>query len=672
MSRFWVISPNVWNDSSQEGWKQWIEEEHKIAVGRKMDDKEGGKQFANDISIGDTVLVAQGSNKNKKLFLAGIVYSEAKESDNDGYYQWRQLENVLSKQELEELNIQFSSKNKFGESKQHGTLYFMELNNPADKKIINKIEKSIEEKYSMQPYIDLLKQQKNIVLTGAPGTGKTFLAKQIAKEMTKEASIANPVDSIEQDPISVLKNTLESMDDKNEDIKEYKYLLEEFNLKFPKDQLKDLTLEQYCLGTENYKNTFSYWVEYKLKKIGYFFPGTSFGHYIYFSVKEDKYVSKDEDSSPEDIMKKIANSIYSLVNEKSDKNMEVELTSAHKIKILHSYYPDEYFPIPSKKLTDNICDMFKIEKVEDEISKNKNILDFYRTHPQFKKYDVLLIKEALFKSFNLMDGEIIKDDKIVLEGDYSFVQFHPSYDYTDFVEGLRPYQKDNNEIGFELQNGIFKKLCIKAFNNPNKNYVMIIDEINRAELSKVFGELFFSIESGYRGEKGRVELQYSNLYKEDSDEYYDPFKYGFYVPENVYIIGTMNDIDRSIEPFDFAMKRRFAWHEIKPTDTCESMWKNKDWKDEAKKRMINLNNKISDKFSSAYEIGGSYFLKLNEPDNDFNELWKYHIEPVLKDYVKGRNDKKSLLDEFKTAFNTTSEEENKIQSNGTVDASSQE
>jgi len=607
------------------------------------------------------VAVSKAVSSGKELKYFNIDFSDedyGKFCDEDEIPNWIhgvQIEQLyrLSKKEIDSIDYSLIPK-------------FNPINNEKCQKQLKKYYDKHKYKLisdigkKMNDYIKILKHQKNIVLTGAPGTGKTYLARQIADGMV----LYN-----EKDPISILKNTLESMEDKNEDINEYKYLLEEFNLKFPKEQLKALTLEQYCLGIENYKNTFSYWVEYKLKKIGYFFPGTSLGHYIYFSVKENKYVSKDENSSPEDIMKKIANSIYSLVNEKSDKNMEVELTSAHKIKILHSYYPDEYFPIPSKKLTDNICDMFKIEKVEDEISKNKNILDFYHTHTQFKNYDILLIKEALFKSFNLVDGEIIKDDKIVLEGDYSFVQFHPSYDYTDFVEGLRPYQKDNNEIGFELKNGVFKKLCIKAFNNPNKNYVMIIDEINRAEISKVFGELFFSIDPGYRGEKGNVELQYSNLYKEEN---HDPFKDGFYVPENVYIIGTMNDIDRSIEPFDFAMKRRFAWHEIKPTDTYESMWEGFDWKEEAKNRMMHLNAKIKDKFSSAYEIGGAYFLKLNNLDNDFNKLWKYHIEPVLKDYVKGRNDADDLLVKFETAFNTTSEEENKIQSNGTVDDSSQE
>ena len=97
----------------------------------------------------------------------------------------------------------------------------------------------------------------------------------------------------------------------------------------------------------------------------------------------------------------------------------------------------------------------------------------------------------------------------------------------------------------------------KNIQNTEKKFVFIIDEINRGEISKIFGELFYSIEPAYRRASGRVQTQYSNLIPGD-----DIFKDGFYVPENVFIIGTMNDIDRSVESFDFAMRRRFAWREI--------------------------------------------------------------------------------------------------------------
>ena len=135
-----------------------------------------------------------------------------------------------------------------------------------------------------------------------------------------------------------------------------------------------------------------------------------------------------------------------------------------------------------------------------------------------------------------------------------FVQFHPSYDYTDFVEGLRPVSNGDGTIEFKLVDGIFKKFCQKARDvkktGGKDKFVFIIDEINRGEISKIFGELFFSIDKGYRGEKGSVSTQYANLHETDEK---------FYIPDNVYIIGTMNDIDRSVDTFDFAMRRRFRF-----------------------------------------------------------------------------------------------------------------
>ncbi len=145
--------------------------------------------------------------------------------------------------------------------------------------------------------------------------------------------------------------------------------------------------------------------------------------------------------------------------------------------------------------------------------------------------------------------ELEKDKK----EQFGFVQFHPSYDYTDFVEGLRPNYNAtvNSNLSFVLQYGTFKEFCRKAaisFNkNENKKFVFIIDEINRGEISKIFGELFFSIDPGYRGNNGIVKTQYHNLQPQDIDGAANPFHDGFYIPDNVYIIGTMNDIDRSVE-----------------------------------------------------------------------------------------------------------------------------
>lgn len=355
-----------------------------------------------------------------------------------------------------------------------------------------------------------------------------------------------------------------------------------------------------------------------------------------------------------------------------------------------------------------------------------------------------------------------------------FVQFHPSYDYTDFVEGLRPIEKGDGQMGFERRDGVFKEFCREAIKNlvdsaksvesltkemswqdkldrfvedaienetkyqlvngseftitemkgrsivvhneqnekttevtvngdeildlltnevqlnivrdirnyfqrkfgtqpdsyafvitkavramkqkmpeitankiDRKPFVFIIDEINRGEASKIFGELFYAIDPGYRGKKDHlVQTQYQNLVPET-----DVFAKGFYVPENVYILATMNDIDRSVESMDFAMRRRFTWHEITPDDT-ESMLDSLPCVDKAKETMHRLNKAIAetDGLGAAYMIGPAYFLKLKDNGEDFEKLWKMNIQPLLKEYLRGFRKTNEILEKFSKAY----------------------
>ena len=356
-----------------------------------------------------------------------------------------------------------------------------------------------------------------------------------------------------------------------------------------------------------------------------------------------------------------------------------------------------------------------------------------------------------------------------------FVQFHPSYDYTDFVEGLRPIEKSDGQVGFERKDGVFKEFCKKALKNivdseksieslskelsweeklqdfiedaiendikftlSNKSefsieaikgrviivhneqnekttriyvnaddiiqllsnevplnyvrdirtfferkfgsqpdsyayiitkeirkkknnkvvlssvnkidlkpFVFIIDEINRGEASKIFGELFYAIDPGYRGKTDvRVNTQYQNLIPES-----DVFADGFYVPDNVYIIGTMNDIDRSVESMDFAMRRRFTWKEVTPTET-QSMLETLPCADEAKKTMNRLNEEIAntDGLGTAYMVGPAYFLKLGNNGGDFLRLWNMNIAPLLKEYLRGFRKSDDILKKFSKAY----------------------
>ena len=249
------------------------------------------------------------------------------------------------------------------------------------------------------------------------------------------------------------------------------------------------------------------------------------------------------------------------------------------------------------------------------------------------------------------------------------VQFHPSYDYTDFVEGLRPVNQEDS-LGFQRMDGVFKKFCKEALQDGSHPYVFIIDEINRGEISKIFGELFYSIDRGYRGEKGRVNTQYQNLVKED-DKFYE----GFYVPENVYIIGTMNDIDRSVDSMDFALRRRFAWKEITAESRISMLDDEMAWGgrkpeqsviEELKRRMTNLNNCIIDQYpdqestpkaskdriglTKSYQIGASYFLKYMMYGN-FDDLWEYHLKGLLYEYLRGTSHIEEKIERLHTAYN---------------------
>ena len=254
-----------------------------------------------------------------------------------------------------------------------------------------------------------------------------------------------------------------------------------------------------------------------------------------------------------------------------------------------------------------------------------------------------IISNGYFDNYTLLTDEQKKQ--------IEFVQFHQSYDYSDFIEGLRPKVNNDGSIGFELRDGIFKKFVARAKKNyinaiskqeELKKYIFIIDEINRGEISKIFGELFFSIDPGYRGVAGEVSTQYSNLHKNPDEK--------FFIPEKQNIIGTMNDIDRSVDSFDFAMRRRFRFIEIKADERLEMLDVLGEKKEEAICRMTALNNEIAkvEDLNENYHIGGAYFLKLKTLN--FDKLWSDYLKPLLQDYVRGMYDEDIIMKKFEKAY----------------------
>lgn len=380
-----------------------------------------------------------------------------------------------------------------------------------------------------------------------------------------------------------------------------------------------------------------------------------------------------------------------------------------------------------------------------------------------KEISTDIISNGYFDDYTLLTDEQKKQ--------VEFVQFHPSYDYSDFVEGLRPKINDDGTMGFELQDGIFKKFVARARKNYEdsqksketiekeisaqeamtdffsnielgvdtfktingneftitsaddrhinisipgnatfnkltlnlddirkmlesgqkfdkikdittffgktfatqaysydfaiykaikakkgaaskakakqeelKKYIFIIDEINRGEISKIFGELFFAIDPGYRGRAGEISTQYSNLHSDPDDK--------FYIPDNVYIIGTMNDIDRSVDSFDFAMRRRFRFVELRADERLEMLasLENEELEAEAIRRMSALNKEIAavEDLNENYQIGASYFLKLKTLD--FDQLWTDYLQPLLQEYIQGMYDEEGIMNRFAKAY----------------------
>lgn len=212
------------------------------------------------------------------------------------------------------------------------------------------------------------------------------------------------------------------------------------------------------------------------------------------------------------------------------------------------------------------------------------------------------------------------------DSNIAMVQFHQSYSYEDFIQGIRPTKE-----GFEVKNGIFYEFCQKAQANPKEQYFFIIDEINRGNISKIFGELMMLIEPDKRKSKYAISLTYS----ESPDD-------TFYVPENVYIIGCMNTADRSLAQLDYALRRRFSFYTLKPEfnkafkDFLFEHGLHKEFINMICNRLNAVNVKIADEelLGAGKMIGHSYFTdvsNIKDADKWWNDTLEYQVLPYLKD-----------------------------------------
>ena len=603
-------------------------------------------------------------------------------------------------------------------------------------------------------------------------------------------------------------------------------LREEFLREWPLDRILTMSIDDYVIGKGAKSNSFCYSLErgkYKSLFLGIGGGGSSkFG--IYWNEDTQSYKNQANKIIPISELaqrfNKLKRDLYQIIQIGSKLDFDNPIfdmkkstnefigRSAVVTKLLCIYSENNSFLgvnmnsqnecwnrlIPQSnqggpyRQNHEICKLFSKTYPELESSILGSILFEYSTQFLDDKEKKEEKMSAEYKVYHQLTQSLLKSPNLILRGapgtgktrlakdiakeltngnkdQIGFVQFHPSYDYTDFVEGLRPVSNGDGAIEFKLEDGIFKDFCQKAkeaqliggqdnfdeawdyyleyinvaeekeyitktsylsvnsrqnlsvnydsgvpgwslprkyvyelykdknYNkqeyyksggktvletlrkrfglkdyvspteiDTDKKFVFIIDEINRGEISKIFGELFFSIDSDYRGEKGSVSTQYANLHETDEK---------FYIPENVYIIGTMNDIDRSVDTFDFAMRRRFRFVEV----TAESQVGMLDKElnihaEEAKTRLRNLNTSIENvqELNSHYHIGPSYFLKLKDVDFDYELLWSDYLKPLLEDYLRGSYEEDETLETLKNAFDLTNNEQTEPQDTGDNDA----
>ena len=249
-----------------------------------------------------------------------------------------------------------------------------------------------------------------------------------------------------------------------------------------------------------------------------------------------------------------------------------------------------------------------------------------------------------------------KFDDYKKQGRIEFVTFHQSYSYEEFVEGIKPDLQDKNNLKYIKKKGVFKVLCDKAESNKEP-HVLIIDEINRGNISKIFGELITLIEDDKRlGEANEVTVKLP--YAEEDEQ-------AFGVPSNLYIIGTMNTSDRSIASVDIALRRRFKFKEMMPDvelikkNDNTSVWdilgdkKEKLYSVNLKELLETLNRRITILLDRDHQIGHSYFLDLIKDENgeikenltetELKEMWFSCIQPLLNEYFYGDWEKLQAL-----------------------------
>lgn len=680
---YWIISPNVLNDSSEPGWKKAIQVKKKAYIGFD-NETSTGVHFADSIKLGDIILVAQGANRNKKCYLCGIVDSHSvweHEKDTPGTAQNRKLINTLSQSELEQLNLDFNGC-AYGEADRIPALYKLKPNeNSNDLRIVDNLQKALQKKR-----IELI--MENIKLSPE-------------RQIELKNLWIKFKDDNDQNGIEAIK-------------KEVNNLLEQWKIYKEKIESGSFSLDEYTNRKSETETVPGYYLCNFLERttrtvFGSSKPGNANNFEIKLNSDGETYTfrkdlkkgdngenknSKDDAIKEFEILIKPIISDIANAKEALDKIGLVENANYSAKQVLRKLavlnHLNDFLFIYSDAVIDALHDEILSSEEKTNLGKNhelrialNKILDI-----DSNPVDAVLLSRFLWKYANTQGIADINTPNVILygppgtgktyavknsldficQGDrsrYEFVQFHPSFTYEDFIEGIKPkgVTTDGN-IKFELVDGIFKSFCKKAKANPSKDYYFVVDEINRANLSTVFGETLLCIEKDYRHKVGTnddnslIKTQYSTLIEEminDNPEntklayhYQDGNAY-FGVPSNVFFIGMMNDVDKSIDAFDLALRRRFKWiRKDCDYDVIEQETKYRNGDDfnnieDYLKACVKLNTYISNDLGlgKSYEFGHSFFMKMSSIANrkeispsNIATLFNLHLRPTLKEYMR--------------------------------------
>ena len=696
---YWIISPNVHNDASEQRWKEIIAERKTAYIGFGPDDSTG-VTFFNQIKEGDIIIVAQGANRNKRSYLAGIVNSPAiggEEEGTPGYAQRRVLIHAINEQELAALKLDYNGC-AYGDADRIPALYKLKpWENSNDQRIATTILAAINQKR-----IDEL--MENIKLSAERQAQIKALWEKYKSETKAE--------------------------DKTFNIREIENLIGQWNQYKEKITNDTLSLDEYTntLGSSTATMPGGYLCNFLERTtrtvLGSSKPGTAFNFEVklnndnasYYVLKQNK-----QNASKEEAETYFNSNIRGLL-----KSIVSETEPLAKIKLVEDAAYSAKQILMKMAVLDNLTDFLYIYSTQWLEELYNDFIDgdaegiFTKNHQvclvakkllsvnEQDKGELILLSRFLWRYVNartiadadnpnvIMYGppgtgktySVVNSLDFVCQGDssrYELLQFHPSFTYEDFIEGIKPKGVSNDgNIRFELVNGVFKNFCIKAKNTPDKSFYFVVDEINRANLSSVFGETLSLLEKDYRhngiGNKNLIRTQYSTLIEDliKEDKKYESLAYTidnnevkFGVPENVFFIGMMNDVDKSIDAFDLALRRRFKWiRKDCDYDVIEEETRFKRKEDFSNigqyiKACEKLNNYISAELGlgKSYEFGHSFFMKMSDiakrkeiTQHNLETLFNLYLRPTLKEYLRAvfaESELDGKLDEALNRFKET-------------------